>query len=139
MSDDLNPQPLPPLARNAAAVAFQQVRLFQLGQQLQARGGSVAEIGGQLSGFASEVFDDWCGSVPLSVLIAWLLHHSPPPPQPSWLEDISQVVMQLNLSTRMEGGVGGAVQHAALGLLKEQLNQLRAQRPQQQQQQQKAR
>ncbi len=43
--------------------------------------------------------------------------------------------MQLNLSTRMEGGVGGAVQHAALGMLKEQVNQLRAQKAQQQQQQ----
>ncbi len=80
------------------------------------------------------MFDDWCGSVPLSVLIAWLLQHNPPPPPPSWLEDISQVVMQLNLSTRMEGSVGGAVQHAALGLLKEQVNQLRAQKAQQQQQ-----
>ncbi len=129
---ELNPQPLPPLSRNAAAVAFQQVRLFQIGQQLQARGGAVAEIGGQLSGFASEVFDDWCGTVPLSVLIAWLLHHNPPPPPPSWLEDISQVAMQLNLATRMEGNVGGAVQHAALGLLKEQVSQLRAQKAQQQ-------
>ncbi len=132
VSVDINPQPLPPLSRNAAAVAFQQVRLFQIGQQLQARGGAVAEIGGQLSGFASEVFDDWCGTVPLSVLIAWLLHHNPPPPPPSWLEDISQVAMQLNLATRMEGNVGGAVQHAALGLLKEQVSQLRAQKAQQQ-------
>jgi hypothetical protein len=134
VSGDINPQPLPPLSRNAAAVAFQQVRLFQLGQSLQARGGAVGEIGGQLSGFASEVFDDWCGSVPLSVLIAWLLHHNPPPPQPSWLEEISQVALQLNLSTRMEGNVGGAIQHAALGLLKDQVGQLRAQRAQQQQQ-----
>jgi hypothetical protein len=131
---DINPQPLPPLSRNAAAVAFQQVRLYQLGQSLQARGGAVGEVGGQLSGFASEMFDDWCGSVPLSVLIAWLLHHNPPPPQPSWLEDISQVAMQLNLSTRMEGSVGGAIQHAALGLLKDQVGQLRAQKAQQQQQ-----
>ena len=131
---ELNPQPLPPIARDAAAVAFQQVRLYQLGQSLQLHGGAAAEMGGQLSGFASDMFDDWCGSVPLSQLIAWLLHHSPPPPPPSWLDDISQVVMQLNLSTRMEGNVGGAVQHAALGLLKEQIGQLQSQRAQQQQQ-----
>ncbi len=131
---ELNPQPLPPLERNAAAVAFQQVRLYQLGQSLQAHGGVAAEMGSTISGFASEMFDDWCDSVPLSVLIAWLLHHNPPPPPPSWLDDISQVVMQLNLSTRMEGNVGGAVQHAALGLLKEQIGQLQSQRAQQQQQ-----
>ncbi len=79
------------------------------------------------------MFDDWCGSVPLSVLIAWLLHHNPPPPQPWWLENISQVVTQLNLSTRMEGNVGGAVQHAALGMLREQVAQLQSQKAQQQQ------
>jgi len=130
---ELNPQPLPPLARDAAAVAFQQVRLYQLGQSLQAHGGAAAEIGGTISGFASEMFDDWCGSVPLSVLIGWLLHHTPPPPQPWWLENISQVVTQLNLSIRMEGNVGGAVQHAALGMLKEQVAQLQSQKAQQQQ------
>ena len=125
-SIELNPQPLPPLSRDAAAVAFQQVRLYQLGQSLQVHGGAAAELGGQVSGFASDVFDDWCGSVPLSQLIAWLLHHSPPPPPPSWLEDISQVVMQLNLAARMEGAVGGAIQHAAVGMLKQQLAALQA-------------
>ncbi len=129
---EINPQPLPPGERAAAAVAFQQVRLYQLGQSLHAQGGPAAEIGGQISGFASEAFDDGCGSVPLSVLIAWLLHHNPPPPPPSWLDDISQVVTQLNLAARMEGNVGGAIQHAALGLLKEQLGALRAQKAQQQ-------
>lgn len=127
VSADLNPQPLPPLSRDLAATAFQQVRLYQLGQSLQARGGPAAEIGGAMSSFASEMFDGTCGSVPLSVLIAWLLHHNPPPPQPWWLEEISQVVTQLNLSARMEGTVGGAIQHAALGALKEQLGQLRTQ------------
>src|SRR6476646_10213873 len=39
---ELNPQPLPPIARNARAVAFQQVRLYQLGQSLQASGGPAA-------------------------------------------------------------------------------------------------
>jgi len=77
------------------------------------------------------MFDGTCGSVPLSVLIAWLLHHNPPPPQPWWLEEISQVVSQLNLATRMEGNVGGAIQHAALSTLKEQLGALRSQKAQQ--------
>ena len=136
-ADELNPQPLPPRSRDAAAVALQQVRLFQLGQTLTAHGGAAAELGGQISGFASEMFDDWCGSVPLSVLIAWLLHHNPPPPPPSWLDDISQVVTQLRLAARMEGNVGGAIQHAALATLKEQLGALQSQKTQQQQHQQK--
>ena len=131
---ELNPQPLPPIARDAAAVAFQQVRLYQLGKSLQARGGPAGEIGSQLSGFAEEVFDDWCGSVPLSVLIAWLLRHNPPPPPPQWLDDISQLVSQLSLATRMEGSVGGVIQHAALGALKDQLGALQGQRAQQAQQ-----
>jgi len=127
---EINPQPLPPGDRAVAAAAFQQVRLYQLGQSLQARGGAAGEMGGQISGFASEMFDGTCGSVPLSVLIAWLLHHNPPPPQPWWLEEISQVASQLNLATRMEGNVGGAIQHAALATLKEQLGALRAQKAQ---------
>jgi hypothetical protein len=123
---ELNPQPLPPIARNASAVAFQQVRLYQLGQSLQANGGAAAEMGGQLSAFASDMFDDWCGSVPLSVLIAWLLHHNPPPPPPWWLDEISLTVSQLNLAARMEGSIGGAVQHAAMGMLKQQIAALQA-------------
>jgi hypothetical protein len=123
---ELNPQPLPPVDRAATAVAFQQVRLYQLGQSLQLHGGAAAEMGGQLSAFASDMFDDWCGSVPLSVLIAWLLHHNPPPPPPWWLEEISLSVSQLNLAARIEGSVGGAVQHAAIGMLKQQIGALQA-------------
>ena len=123
---DINPQPLPPKYRGATAVAFQQVRLYQLGQSLQQHGGAAAEMGVQMSNFASEMFDDWCGSVPLSVLIAWLLHHNPPPPQPWWLDEISLSVSQLNLAARMEGGVGGAIQHSATGLLKQQIAALQA-------------
>ena len=130
---ELNPQPLPPIDRNTAAVAFQQVRLFQVGQALQAHGGAGAEIGGQISTFASTMFDDTCGSVPLSVLIAWLLHHNPPPPEPWWLQEISQVSAQLRLAARMEGAVGGAIQHAALSTLKEQFGALQGQKTQQQQ------
>ncbi|HYP34106.1 MAG TPA: hypothetical protein VES00_19725 [Burkholderiaceae bacterium] len=127
---EINPQPLPPGDRAAAADVFQQVRLYQLGKSLQARGGAAGEMGGQISGFAAEMFDGTCGSVPLSVLIAWLLHHNPPPPPPWWLEEISQVASQLNLATRMEGNVGGAIQHAALATLKEQLGALRTQKAQ---------
>jgi len=123
---EINPQPLPPVARNATAIALQQVRLFQLGQSLQTHGGAAAEMGGQLSAFASDMFDDWCGSVPLSVLIAWILRHNPPPPPPWWLEEISQTVSQLNLAARMEGAIGGAVQHAAVGMLKQQIAALQA-------------
>jgi len=132
-SVELNPQPLPPVARRAAAVAFQQVRLFQLGQSLQAGGGAAAEMGGQISGFAAEMFDDWCGSVPLSVVIAALLHHIPPPPQPWWLEEMTQTAIQLNLAARMEGAVGGAVQHAALGALKAQFGALQGEQATRQQ------
>ena len=58
------------------------IRMFQFGQQLR---GDTAQ---QMTSAAARYFDEWCGTVPLSVLIYWLLHHPPPPPPP-WLERMS--------------------------------------------------
>lgn len=118
----LNPQPLPPRSAQITAIQ-QQVRLFQLGESLQALRGAPADIGGQMSALASDAFDGTCGSVPLSVLIQILLHHPPPPPAP-WLQDIEQAAMQTRLSARMEGSTGASLQHAAIGMLKSQLGAL---------------
>lgn len=119
----LNPQPLPPgpggeLLR---AAVFEAVRLYQIGQRLENFGSTPAETGKQMMSFATSVFDDTCGSVPLSVLIAWLLHHNPPPPPP-WLEEISQVVTQLAIASKMEGTSGIAMQQACIGMLKTQVS-----------------
>ena len=117
---ELNPQPLPPRRVPAVAALLQQVRLFQIGQQLEALRGAPAELGGQMSSLASDAFDGTCGSVPLSVLLQILLHHPPPPPPP-WLQDIEQAALQARLAARMEGATGAPLQQAALGMLKGQL------------------
>jgi hypothetical protein len=122
---ELNPQPLPPRSSFVATAALQQLRLYQIGHSLHAMPGAPAEISSQLTGLASAAFDETCGSVPLSVLIGWLLHHVPPPPPP-WLGEIDQLATQLKVASRMEGSSGAPLQQACLGLLKERLSQLPA-------------
>jgi hypothetical protein len=58
------------------------ITLYQLGQRLS---GSVGE---EIRSAASVVFDDTCGTIPLSELI-WILLHRPPPPPPPWLSQLS--------------------------------------------------
>jgi len=119
----LNPQPLPPRWGMLSAVAFQSVRLYQIGRELERQGKAPAETGQQLMSYASGVYDEICGSVPISVLIAWLLHHKPPPPPP-WLREIEQVATQSAIASRMEGSIGAPMQQACLGLLKDRIGQL---------------
>src|SRR2546425_1022592 len=82
-------RPLPRRGGMLSAVAFQRVRLSQTGRELERQGRAPAETGQQLMSYASGVYDEICGSVPISVLIAWLLPHKPPPPPP-WLREIEQ-------------------------------------------------
>lgn len=121
----LNPQPLPPAPGNELlrAAAFQAVRLFQIGHRLEEFGSTPAETGKQMMSFATSVFDDTCGSVPLSVLIAWLLHHNPPPPPP-WVTEIDQIATQFGIASKMEGTSGVAMQQACLSLLKSRVSAL---------------
>jgi hypothetical protein len=119
----LNPQPLPPRSSLASTVALQQVRLFQTGRAIERLGGAAADAGAQLMSFSSSVFDDYCGTVPLSVLIQWLLHHNPPPPPP-WLDEITQIAAQLTVASKMEGASGAAMQQACLSLLKDRIKGL---------------
>ncbi|GGF09811.1 hypothetical protein GCM10011611_14160 [Aliidongia dinghuensis] len=58
------------------------IRLHQIGAAVT---GPMAEA---FSSGAEMLFDDTCGSVPLSELI-WILLHRPPPPPPWWLEQIA--------------------------------------------------
>jgi hypothetical protein len=56
--------------------------MFQLGQQIK------GDAGGLMMSAAQEYFDDWCGTVPLSVLLQIILHGPPPPPDP-WLDRLT--------------------------------------------------
>ncbi len=112
----LNPQPLPPgPPPELAAFLWQSVRLYQLGEIASNAkvSGNVAEA---MTGEAQRIFDDYCGSVPLSVLIQWLLHHPPPPPPP-WLDIVSQAVTHVLIASKISGEAGKQMQGAAVQVI----------------------
>lgn len=112
---ELNPQPLPPL--EIAAAAWQSVALTQFAQAAaDAKAGGAAEM---LNQRAAALFDEWCGTVPLSVLIQLLRH--PPPPPPPWLSIAGQAAGLAVVGARMGGDLGKQLQSAAEGMIKEQL------------------
>jgi hypothetical protein len=119
----LNPQPEPPGRPELSAYLWQAVRLYQLGQIAGSAkaAGNVAEA---LTGAAETLFDDWCGTVPISVLIQWLLHHPPPPPP--WLDVISQAVGTVLVATKAGGDLGKQLQGAAVSVIQGELVQAKA-------------
>ena len=110
----LNPQPEPP-APEITAYLWQSVQLYQLGQIAAGAkvSGNLAEA---LTGAAETIFDDYCGTVPISVLIQWLLHHRPPPPPP-WLDVIAQSVTTVLVATKLGGDIGKQLQGAAVSVI----------------------
>ena len=80
LNDGPRPEPWEIAGRQAGLYAA--IRMFQFGQQLKVE---TAEL---MTSVAGRFFDEWCGTVPLSILIYWLLHWPPPPPPP-WLERVS--------------------------------------------------
>ena len=67
---------------------FAAIALHRLGQR--------ADLGERITGAAQQIFDDTCGSVPISVLISILLHRPPPPPP--WLQQITFLVETARLT-----------------------------------------
>jgi hypothetical protein len=97
------------------AFFWQAIQLRQIGQRLEQMKGGVSDLGAQVSSSADAFFDDWCGTVPWSVLIQWLLHHPPPPPP--WLEQVSFAAVVLELATKAGGESGKNLGGAASGLI----------------------
>ena len=73
------PHPEPWDLANVRAGLSSSIRMFQFGQQIE------GDTGRLMTSAAQEYFDDWCGTVPLSVLLQIILHGPPPPPDP-WLD-----------------------------------------------------
>jgi hypothetical protein len=121
----LNPQPLPPGPPELAAYLWQSVRLYQLGQITASAkvSGNLAE---GLTSAAETIFDDYCGTVPISVLLQWLLHHRPPPPPPPWLDVISQAVSTVLVATKVGGDFGKQLQGAAVSVIQGEIIQGKA-------------
>jgi len=121
----LNPQPLPPgPPPEITAYLWQSVQLFQLGQVASGAkvSGNLAEA---LTGAAETIFDDYCGTVPISVLIQWLLHHPPPPPPP-WLDVISQAVSTALVASKLTGDLGKQLHGAAVSVIQGEIGQAKA-------------
>ena len=116
----LNPQPLPPGPPELSAYLWQAVRLYQLGQ-LVADSKAAGNVAEGLGSAAESLFDDYCGTVPISVLIQWLLHHPPPPPP--WLDVISQAVGTILVATKVTGDLGKQLQGAAASVIQGELSQ----------------
>jgi hypothetical protein len=112
----LNPQPLPPgPPPELAAYLWQSVRLYQLGE-IASAAKVTGNLGEALTTEATRIFDDTCGSVPISVLIQWLLHHPPPPPPP-WLDVISQAVGTVLVANKLSGDLAKQLHGAAVSVI----------------------
>ena len=115
-ASSLNPQPLPPRGGDIEAFLWQAVRLYQYGQLLSKANVAEATASG-LTQTANEIYDGaQCGSVPLSVLLSWLLHNPPPPP-PVWVDVISQAVTNILIGQSMKGEVGSQLQSGAIAVI----------------------
>ena len=87
---DLETAAVPSYATRAViAAAHDAVRLHQLGNSMV--GGALHDL---LSEAAQKLFDECCGSVPLSELIALLHLHWPPPPPSPWQSFVENLVAQ---------------------------------------------
>lgn len=114
----LNPQPIPP-GSEIGAYLWQAVQLHQLGTlAADSKGAATGEL---LLKQANEIFDDWCGTVPIQVLLQHL--RRPPPPPPPWLGVVSTAVGTMLIAGRISGDAGTQMQEAATAVIKSQFSQ----------------
>lgn len=118
----LNPQPIPP-GSEIDAYLWQSVQLYQLGATLA--GTKSAATGELLTKNAIAIFEDWCGTVPIRVLLD-LLRRRPPPPPPPWLNIISSAVGTVLVAGRIGGDLGKQLEAGATTLIKSQFTQAQA-------------
>ncbi|HVH77884.1 MAG TPA: hypothetical protein VM782_00715 [Stellaceae bacterium] len=77
-----SPEPDPWRLGTVEVGLYGAITLYQIGRLVS---GPAAEGFGSA---AESLFDDTCGSIPISELI-WLLLHRPPPPPPQWLSQLT--------------------------------------------------
>ena len=91
------------------------ITMHQLAQRI---GGDDAK---QMTTAAERIFDETCGSIPISLLI-WILLHRPPPPPPPWLQQVILTAGMLELTHGMPQGE--AIVNAARKQLAQSLQEL---------------
>ena len=100
------------------------IRLYQAGERIELLKGAPSELGAQIVASANAFFDEQCGSVPISVAIAHLLH---PPPSPSpWTERIIAAAANVELGVQLGGDMGKQLAGAAAAIIKTNLPQRQA-------------
>jgi hypothetical protein len=114
----LNPQPIPP-GTEMYAILWQATRLYQLGQIVSAAKVS-GNLGESLTRSANQLFDDYCGTIPRSVLLKIIIGHPPPPPPP-WLDIVSQAVSTVLIANKAGGEIGKSLQGAAVSVIQNEL------------------
>ena len=97
------------------------IMLYQVGERLEQIRGGPAELGLQVIASANALFEEECGSVPISVLIQQLLH--PPHPRPPWLETVTVATTNVELGVQMGGEFGKQLAGAAATLIRATLPQ----------------
>jgi hypothetical protein len=97
------------------------ILLYQAGERLEQLKGAPGDLGAQVIGAANTLFEEECGSVPISVLIEQLLH--PPHPRPPWLETVTVATTNVELGVQIGGDFGKQLTGAAATLIKATLPQ----------------
>ena len=101
------PQPEPWLGQEQISSMWQSVRLLQLGRKVSKIDGRDTESLAQLmSSSANQLFDERCGTVPISVLIRSLLRWPPPP----WQDDLINAVGHIEIGAVIGGDFGQQLQ-----------------------------
>src|SRR4051812_1047459 len=74
----------------------------------RAAGGERGEIESPaLARLGGALFDDYCGTVPISELLKRLLHRPPPPPPPGWRE-YEKAILLAQVAGRLQSGAARA-------------------------------
>jgi hypothetical protein len=118
-AEAFEPHPSPWRELETIAALWQSIRLFQVGQRVGTMADTTKQLGQAVQQSAIDLFDDQCGSVPLSVLISWILHNPPPPPP--WLQQIIGAAEGLEMGLRLSGEVGKQMQGVSRGMITENL------------------
>lgn len=113
-----------PWSIELSASFWSAILLYQAGERLEQIKGAPAELGTQVIGAATSLFEDQCGSVPIAVLIQQLLH--PPHPRPPWLETVIVATTNVELGVQMGGEFGKQLAGAAATLIRTTLPQRHA-------------
>ena len=114
--------PLPDPWLETRAVFWQSIRLAQAGERLKevaSRNEAAVQLSDAISGAAEQLFDEYCGTIPKSLLVWWLIHNPPPPPP--WENRLVNAVDTYEVGIRLGGEMASRLQETAATIIRETL------------------